>query len=119
MAKEGHGMRRRSLIALVSVGAMVLGTTAVVANYQVTPHAKSGPHFHKLMVVRADLARGGGGGKPAPKDHTSPTKEIPVAESSIGTGKGFGRTTGTIGVPNATPEQTLENRLRSLALELR
>jgi len=109
------------LFGLVLVAVIALGSVAAFADdsWVVTPHARPGPHFAKVMVVRNDLK--GAAGKETPNQAGGVPKGIPSIEASapgksmVGN-KGLGN---AVTVATASPETMLENRLRSLALELR
>jgi len=105
-------------LVLVAVVALVSAAALADDSYLATPHATAGPHFHQYMVVRNDLK--GSEAKPQPPP-IIPSKVLDLPESSsAGIGKGLGRTsTGSVLMATASPQMVLENRLRSLALELR
>jgi hypothetical protein len=92
----------------------------VLANdsFMATPHATIGPHFHQHMVVRSDLKSS----ESKPQSPAGPMKDIPTVDSSVAGKNPLGRTGGSnsgIMMATSTPQMMLENRLRSLALELR
>ncbi|HEX4825445.1 MAG TPA: hypothetical protein VFV19_14165 [Candidatus Polarisedimenticolaceae bacterium] len=110
-------MRRRIVFGLCLVAVVALVSVATFADdsYLATPHAVIGPHFHEYMVVRNDLK--GSEQKPAPPPIM---KDIPAIDSSAAGKSSVGRmSTGNVLMATASPEMLLENRLRSLAHEMR
>jgi hypothetical protein len=111
-------MRRRIVFGLFLVAVVALGSVAALADdsYLATPHATEGPHFHQYMVVRSDLK----GSEEKPQTPVSSSKDIPVVDMrSAGTGSLDRMSSSSVLMATATPEMKLENRLRSLARELR
>lgn len=117
-------MRGRTLVGIVLMAVMVLGSMAAFAEDKPypNPRAEKGPIIGKKLVLRRDVARPGNPVLPPgvvlkPVDPGSGMTAFggPAGSNVAGRGAAAGATL----VATASPQVTLENRLKSLAKELR